>query len=107
MMEYLRNVKGLLESFVEYTIIQISKEENSKANSLTGLALATDTSLNRLIPLEFLPRLSINEKESGKFPILIRSKKNYEQILSNFLEKLKRIPSAGKVKTNVKASFLV
>ena len=73
MMEYLRNVKGLLESFVEYTIIQISKEENSKANSLTGLALATDTSLNRLIPLEFLPRLSINEKESGKVSLIATS----------------------------------
>ncbi|KAH9671556.1 BED-type domain-containing protein [Citrus sinensis] len=74
MMEYLRNVMGLLESFMEYTIIQISKEENSKANSLAGLASATDTSLNRLIPLEFLPRLSINEKESGK-PLVSRPRR--------------------------------
>ncbi|KAK9175127.1 hypothetical protein WN944_027133 [Citrus x changshan-huyou] len=46
-------VKGLLESFVEYTVIQISREENSKADALARLASATDTSLTKLIPMEF------------------------------------------------------
>ena len=54
MMEYLRKVKGLLENFVEYTVIQISTEENSKTNALARLASATDTSLTKLIPMEFV-----------------------------------------------------
>lgn len=53
MMEYLRKVKGLLENFVEYTVIQISREENSKTNALARLASITDTSLTKLIPMEF------------------------------------------------------
>ena len=38
MMEYFGKVKGLLESFMEYTVTQISKEENSKAYALTRSA---------------------------------------------------------------------
>ena len=59
-MEYLGKAKDLLESFVEYTITQILREENSKVDALARLALATDTSLTRLILVEFLPSSSIN-----------------------------------------------
>lgn len=66
MMEYLGKVKGLLVNFVEYIIIQILREENSKIDALARLASANDTSLTKPIPMEFLPRPSINEKENGK-----------------------------------------
>ena len=70
MMEYLGKVKDLLESFIEYTMAQISKEENSKANAFTMLASATDTSLTKFIPMKFLSSSSINEKESGKVSLV-------------------------------------
>lgn len=54
MLTYLQNVKKLLMNFVEYTITQVSREGNSKADALPRLALATDAGLNRLIPFEFL-----------------------------------------------------
>ena len=37
-MEYLEKVKGLLESFMEYIVTHISREENSKADALTRSA---------------------------------------------------------------------
>ena len=73
MMEYIGKVKDLLQSFVEYTIIQFSREENSKADALARLASATDTSLTKVIPMKFLPSPSINENENGKVSLVATS----------------------------------
>ena len=86
MMEYLRKVKDLFKSFMEYTITQISKEENSKADALARLASAIDTSLTRLILMKFLPSPSINEKESSKVNLVATSGSWMDPII-NYLKK--------------------
>ena len=40
--------------FVEYTITQVSREENNKVNALARLASATNAGLNGVIPDELL-----------------------------------------------------
>ena len=70
MLVYLQKVKKLLMNFGEYTITQVSMEENSKAYALARLALATDASLNGLILVEFLQNPSINHEENKEINLM-------------------------------------
>lgn len=65
MMEYFEKFKDMLENFVRYIITQISREKNSKTDALARLASTYDTSLTKLIPMEFLRRPSIDKEENG------------------------------------------
>lgn len=64
-MEYFEKFKDLLENCVRYIVTQISREENSKTYALARLPSTYDTSLTKLIPMEFLPRPSIDKEENG------------------------------------------
>lgn len=66
MMKYIKKVKELFKSFEGYTITQVSREENSKADAFARLASATDMSLTKLIPIKFLSIPSIYQKEIAK-----------------------------------------
>ena len=70
MLAYLQKVRELLMNFVEYTITQVSREENSKADALARLALAIYVGLNGLIPVEFLRNPSINHKENKEIKLV-------------------------------------
>ena len=90
MLVYLQKVKKLLMNFVEYTISQVSREENNKVDALTRLASATDAGLNELILVEFLQNPSINHEDNKEInlvntigswmdPVIgcLKDKKNY------------------------------
>ena len=70
MLAYLQMVKELLMNFVEYTITQVSREENNKGDALARLASTTNLGLNGLIPTEFLQNLSINHEESKEINLV-------------------------------------
>ena len=55
MVAYLDEVKNMSMKIKDFNILQISKEENKKADALANLVSAFDFILDRSIPLEFLP----------------------------------------------------
>ena len=63
-------VRELLINFVEYTITQVSREENNKVDALPRLASTTYAGLNGLIPVEFLQNPSINHEENKEINLV-------------------------------------
>ncbi|GFS32087.1 hypothetical protein Acr_00g0020740 [Actinidia rufa] len=59
MVAYLDEVKTITAKIQNFKILQISKEENKKANALANLAPAVNFISNKSIPLEFLLNPSI------------------------------------------------
>ena len=59
MMTYLDEVKTISTKIKDFKIHQIPKEENKKTNALANLALTFDFTLDKSVPLEFLPNQSI------------------------------------------------
>ncbi|XP_058099838.1 uncharacterized protein LOC131244211 [Magnolia sinica] len=62
MVAYLAEARKLIERFWSCTINQIPKAENSWADALARLASATEGKIPRIIPLEFMENLSIDQK---------------------------------------------
>ena len=60
MVAYLDEVKSILMKIKDFKIIQISKEEHKKVNSLANLASIFNFISYKSISLEFLPNSSIN-----------------------------------------------
>ncbi|GJW96227.1 reverse transcriptase domain-containing protein [Tanacetum coccineum] len=63
MVQYLNKVKTLARSFKEFSIKQIPRSENKKADALSKIASTSFTHLNKQVLVEELKEKSINEKE--------------------------------------------
>ncbi|GKA01068.1 reverse transcriptase domain-containing protein [Tanacetum coccineum] len=63
MVQYLDKVKTLAKSFKEFSIKQIPRSENKKADALSKIASTSFAHLNKQVLVEELKEKSINEKE--------------------------------------------
>ncbi|GJS91259.1 reverse transcriptase domain-containing protein [Tanacetum coccineum] len=63
MVQYLNKVKTLTKSFKEFSIKQIPRSENKKADALSKIASTSFAHLNKQVLVEELKEKSINEKE--------------------------------------------
>ncbi|GJY40710.1 reverse transcriptase domain-containing protein [Tanacetum coccineum] len=63
MVQYLNKVKALAKSFKEFSIKQIPRSENKKADALSKIASTSFAHLNKQVLVEELKEKSINEKE--------------------------------------------
>ncbi|GJV02240.1 reverse transcriptase domain-containing protein [Tanacetum coccineum] len=63
MVQYLNKVKTLTKSFKEFSIKQIPRSENKKADALSKIASASFAHLNKQVLVEELKEKSIDEKE--------------------------------------------
>ena len=65
MILYLKKVRELLKKFVRVQIRHIPRAENSRADALAKLAIASQEDLNRLTPVEHLsePFVDLNNEE--------------------------------------------
>ncbi|GJX04789.1 reverse transcriptase domain-containing protein [Tanacetum coccineum] len=63
MVQYLDKVKTLAKSFKEFSIEQIPRSENKKADALSKIASTSFAHLNKQVLIEELKEKSINEKE--------------------------------------------
>ncbi|GJX96875.1 reverse transcriptase domain-containing protein [Tanacetum coccineum] len=61
--QYLNKVKTLAKSFKEFSIKQIPRSENKKADALSKIASTSFAHLNKQVLVEELKEKSINEKE--------------------------------------------
>ncbi|XP_059627710.1 uncharacterized protein LOC132270548 [Cornus florida] len=62
MKSYLQKVKELKNHFQRFSIHQIPREENGKADALARLATALEPEINKNIPLEYLDEPSISQE---------------------------------------------
>ena len=60
MILYLRKVRDLLKKFVLVQVKHVSRAENSRADALAKLAIASQEGLSRSTPVEYLSKPSIN-----------------------------------------------
>ncbi|GJY57428.1 reverse transcriptase domain-containing protein [Tanacetum coccineum] len=63
MVQYLDKVKTLAKSFKEFSIKQIPRSENKKADALSKIASTSFANLNKQVLVKELKEKSINEKE--------------------------------------------
>ncbi|GJS74764.1 reverse transcriptase domain-containing protein [Tanacetum coccineum] len=63
MVQYLNKVKTLAKSFKEFSIKQIPRSENKKADALSKITSTSFTHLSKQVLVEELKEKSINEKE--------------------------------------------
>ncbi|GKC85410.1 reverse transcriptase domain-containing protein [Tanacetum coccineum] len=63
MIQYLNKVKMLVRSFREFSIKQVSRSENKKADALSKIASTSFAHLSKQVLVEELKENSINEKE--------------------------------------------
>ncbi|GJS09475.1 reverse transcriptase domain-containing protein [Tanacetum coccineum] len=63
MVQYLNKVKTLAKSFKEFSIKQIPRSENKKADALSKIASTSFAHLNKQVLVEELKEKSINEEE--------------------------------------------
>jgi len=69
---YLIHVQNLAKNFDEFELTRIPRGENTSADALAALASTSDTSLKRVIPVEFIEKPSIElGKEEHVLPIQI------------------------------------
>ncbi|GJR83957.1 reverse transcriptase domain-containing protein [Tanacetum coccineum] len=63
MVRYLEKVKGLTSNFKEFSIKQVPRSENKKADALSKIASTSFAHLSKQVLVEELKEKSINEKE--------------------------------------------
>ncbi|GKC50781.1 reverse transcriptase domain-containing protein, partial [Tanacetum coccineum] len=63
MVQYLEKVKGLTSNFKEFSIKQVPRSENKKADALSKIASTSFAHLSKQVLVEDLKEKSINEKE--------------------------------------------
>ncbi|GJT28448.1 reverse transcriptase domain-containing protein [Tanacetum coccineum] len=63
MVQYLEKVKGLTSNFKEFSIKQVPRSENKKADALSKIASTSFAHLSKQVLMEELKEKSINEKE--------------------------------------------
>ena len=70
MILYLKKVRELLKKFVQVQVRYVPRAENSQANALAKLAMASQEDLDRRIPVEHLPETSININSEEIFLVM-------------------------------------
>ena len=60
MILYLKKVRELLKKIIRVQVKHVPRAENSRANALAKLAIASQEDLGRLTPVEHLPESSVN-----------------------------------------------
>ena len=70
MILYLKKVRELLKKFVRVQVRHILRVENSQADALAKLATTSPKDLDRHIPIEHLPKPSININSEEIFPVM-------------------------------------
>nr|GEW18966.1 reverse transcriptase domain-containing protein [Tanacetum cinerariifolium] len=63
MIKYLEKVKSLVSGFVNFSINQVPRSKNKKADALSKIALTNFTQLSKQVLVEILKEKSIQEKE--------------------------------------------
>nr|GEW33610.1 reverse transcriptase domain-containing protein [Tanacetum cinerariifolium] len=71
MIKYLEKVKNLTNTFKEFSIKQVPRWENKKADALSKLASTSFAHLSKQVLVEELNKKSIDEKGPGKVKFLI------------------------------------
>ena len=70
MILYLKKVRELLKKFIRVQVRHVLRVENTRANALAKLATAPQEDLDRLIPVEHLPKPSVNVKDEEVSPVM-------------------------------------
>ena len=70
---YLKKVRELLKKFVRVQVRYVPRAEKSQADALAKLAMASQEDMDRRIPVEHLPKPSININSEEIFPMMIAS----------------------------------
>ena len=70
MILYLKKVRELLKKFVRVQVRYIPRAENSQADALAKLTTESQKDLDRRIPIEHLPKPSINISNEEIFPVM-------------------------------------
>ncbi|GJR38743.1 reverse transcriptase domain-containing protein [Tanacetum coccineum] len=63
MIKYLEKVKGLVSGFANFSISQVPRSKNKKADALSKIASTSFAHLSKQVLVEVLPKKSIQEKE--------------------------------------------
>ena len=70
MILYLKKVQELLKKFIRVKVKHVPRVENSRADALEKLAIASQEDLGRLIPIEHLPQPSVSVDDGEVSPVL-------------------------------------
>ena len=70
MILYLKKVQELFRKFIRVQVKHIPRTENSRADALAKLAIASQEDLGRLIPVEHLPEPSIRLNNGEVSPVM-------------------------------------
>ena len=70
MILYLKKVLELLKKFIQVQVKHVPRVENSRADALAKLATASQEELGRLIPVEHLPKPSVNIDNGEVSPVM-------------------------------------
>ena len=70
MILYLKKVQELLKKFVRVQVKHVLRVENSRADALAKLAIASQEDLGSLISIEHLPKPSVNINNKEVSPVM-------------------------------------
>ena len=70
MILYLKKVGELLKKFIRVQVKHVPRAENSRADALAKLATTSQEDLGRLIPVEHLPKPSVNINNGEVSPMM-------------------------------------
>ena len=70
MILYLKKVRELLKKFIRVQVKHVPRAENSQADALAKFATALQEDLGRLIPIEHLPKPSVNINNEEVSPVM-------------------------------------
>ena len=70
MILYLKKVRELLKKFIRVQVKHVPRLENSRADALPKLAIASQEDLGRLIPIEHLPEPSVSIDNGEVSPVM-------------------------------------
>ena len=70
MMLYLKKVRELLKKFIRVQVKHVPRSENSRADALAKLAIASQEDLGRLTPIEHLPEPSVSINNGEVSPVM-------------------------------------
>ena len=70
MILYLKKVRELLKKFVRVQVKHVPRSENSRADALAKLAIASQEDISRLTPIEHLPEPSVSVDNGEVSPVM-------------------------------------
>ena len=74
MILYLKKVRELFKKFIRVQVRHVPRAENSQADALAKLATASQEDLDRLVPVEHLPKPSVNVENEEVSPIMSKQR---------------------------------